>query len=389
MPNPTNFLSHRSYSVVKIEGDSFTIVRLTSMPSSASPKTRQGFDYASLDPATSRFVQQRTGEIRLLMKRTAQDIIELGQKLIAVKDKLGHGYFLDWLEAEFGWSYPTAARFMQVANSFNESYQIDNFAPSALYEIFAPSTPVAARDEALARAASGEPITNKVAKAIKQKYATPSTKPKQKSEPEPKPEPTLQLPSPPSIQVPLLEQSRSKQQIVAILPPKQTLTSSQVSNVLLPQPASATQRIHTKLPVPAPDVPGEWWQLGGKHLLYCGDPNSLEFLERIPEQVSLLFAFPPSFGWLPAIPAKTYIISSEYLPQGKNSDQFDEFLESNVLFNSNLKDTVVCCFLPVPDIVVVISRLARIGLLAEPDARRCNAVITDWKKAGVKVERIS
>ena len=29
MPNPTNFLSHWSYSVVKIEGDSFTIVRLT------------------------------------------------------------------------------------------------------------------------------------------------------------------------------------------------------------------------------------------------------------------------------------------------------------------------------------------------------------------------
>lgn len=355
---------------------------LISMPVSVSPSAHQNFDYTLLDPKTSQFVQQQTGEIRVLMKLSFESIVQIGQKLKTVKEQLGHGYFRDWLSAEFKWGAWTATKFMQVAERFEgTNFSHLDIAPSALYDLAAPSTPQAARDEALARAASGETITHTTAKAIKQKYATPSPKTKQ----QPEPEEVSQLPSPPT-QTPLLEQSRSKPQIVAILPPKQPLVET---NVLLPQSVSRPQGIQPIPPVSAPNVPGEWWQLGGKHLLYCGDPNSPEFLKRIPDQVNLLFAFPPSFGWLPAIPAKTYIISSDYLPQGKNPDQLDEFLESSVLFNSNLKDAVVCCFLPVPDIVVVISRLARIGLLAEPDARRCNAIITDWKKAGVKVERLS
>lgn len=82
--------------------------RITPMPGSASPSSRKVFDYASLDAGTSQFVQQQTGEIRVLMKRTAQGIIEVGQKLIEVKEKLGHGRFGEWLEAEFAWSDFTA-----------------------------------------------------------------------------------------------------------------------------------------------------------------------------------------------------------------------------------------------------------------------------------------
>lgn len=371
-------------TVAKIRG-ALSYALLISMPVSVSPSARQNFDYTLLEPTTSQFVQQQTGEIRALMKLSFESIVQIGQKLKTVKEQLGHGYFRDWLKAEFKWGAWTATKFMQVAERFEgTNFSHLDIAPSALYDLAAPSTPQAAREEALNRAASGETITHTTAKAIKQKYTTPSTKPKQ----QPEPEAVSRLPSPPPTQTPLLEQSRSKPQIVAILPPKQPLVETKTTNVLLPQSISTVHRIQPIPPVSAPNVPGEWWQLGGKHLLYCGDPNSPEFLERIPDQVSLLFAFPPTFGWLPTIPAKTYIISSEYLPQGKNSDQLDEFLESSILFNSNLKDTVVSCFLPVPDIVVVISRLARIALLAEPDARRCNAIISDWKKAGVKVERI-
>ena len=382
----TSLLNYKCYKVARIKGDSLTIARIFPMPALATHKERQQFDYSTLDPQTSQFVQQQTGEIRALMKRTAQDIIEVGQKLTQVKKQLGHGRFRDWLHAEFEWSVSAATRFMQVSERF-QFVNLANLdlAPSALYELAAPATPESARVEAIARAKTGESITHKAAKTIKQKYATSSIKPKI----EPQSEEASQRHEPTPTKAPLVPQSSPKQQIVAILPPKHTLPGTEATNVLLSQPGAVIQGIQPKPPVSAPNVPGEWWQLGGKHLLYCGDPNSLEFLERIPEQVSLLFAFPPISGWLPAISAKTYIVSSEYLPQGKNPDQFDEFLESNVLFNSNLKDTVVCCFLPVPDIVIVISRLARIGLLAEPDARRCNAVITDWKKAGVKVERIS
>ena len=51
------------------------------------------FDYASLEPETRIVVQQRTSEIRGLMRRAAQDIIDIGLKLIEVKERLPHGAF--------------------------------------------------------------------------------------------------------------------------------------------------------------------------------------------------------------------------------------------------------------------------------------------------------
>jgi hypothetical protein len=37
------------------------------------------------------------------MKRTAQDIVDIGQKLIEVKQQLGRGNFEDWLKVGFDW----------------------------------------------------------------------------------------------------------------------------------------------------------------------------------------------------------------------------------------------------------------------------------------------
>jgi hypothetical protein len=140
------FLTTNSYWVAKIKGSSLTIARVISMPASVSPSVRQDFDYSTLDATTSQFVQQQTGEIRALMKRTAQDIIEVGQKLTQVKKKLGHGRFRDWLRSEFQWSVSAATRFMQVSEQF-QFVNLSNLdlAPSALYELAAPSTPEAAR----------------------------------------------------------------------------------------------------------------------------------------------------------------------------------------------------------------------------------------------------
>lgn len=126
------------------------------------------FDYGALDPETRIVVQQRTGEIKSLMRRSAQDIIDIGLKLIEVKERLPHGNFGPWLKDEFGWSADTAQRFMLVAERFGESEkpQIAAFAPSALYALAAPSTPGPARAEALERAAAGEEITHAAAKEI-------------------------------------------------------------------------------------------------------------------------------------------------------------------------------------------------------------------------------
>ncbi len=385
MATLTNSPAQKSYCLAKIRSNSLTIAPLTFMPSSIIPKAHQGFDYASLDAPTSQFLQQHTDEIQALMKRTAQNIIDVGQKLIEVKNKLGHGYFLTWLQAEFGWSYPTAARFMQVANSFKKSYQIDNFAPSALYELAAPSTPQAARDEALTRAKAGESITGKAAKSIKQKYTVPAAP---KSEPAPKldAQPISQLS--PTPQVPLA-QPRIKQEIIAIRPKPVAIalptTDSSISLQAIPTPLL---QVGTQSPMITTDVAGSWWQLVGKHLLYCGDPNSSQFLQRIPEQVPLLLAFPQHKDWQTAIKADVRVIITEHLPQCKDPNLLDEILESNLLHHSKVGMVVVNCFVPSLEILSIVNRLGRRGLFAEPDAKRVNAVISDWRQAGLKVEKV-
>lgn len=103
---------------------------------------QQGFDYASLPDVTATDLRLTAERIRLRMKRTAEDIIAIGQELIAAKEKAGHGRFGVWLKAEFEMSQDTAARFMNVAGRFDE--QIPQFAeynPSILYLLAAPSTP--------------------------------------------------------------------------------------------------------------------------------------------------------------------------------------------------------------------------------------------------------
>ena len=111
------------------------------------------FDYNALEPETREFVEQRTDEIRVLVKRSAQDIIEIGRMLTEVKGALEYGKFGDWLSAEFEWSQMTASRFMRVHARFKSNNLLDfNIAPSALCLLASPSTPDDAVDEALERA---------------------------------------------------------------------------------------------------------------------------------------------------------------------------------------------------------------------------------------------
>ncbi|MUG96556.1 DUF3102 domain-containing protein [Scytonema sp. UIC 10036] len=125
------------------------------------------FDYAVLSPQVRILVQSKTSELKSLMRRSAQDLIDIGQKLTEVKEQLGHGNFGVWLKAEFDWSVRTAGRFMQVATQFKSAELANlNIAVSALYLLAEPSTPQKARQQALELAKKGENITFNKAKAI-------------------------------------------------------------------------------------------------------------------------------------------------------------------------------------------------------------------------------
>lgn len=125
-----------------------------------------GYDYAALDSPTAALAQQAAGEIKEKVRRAAQDIIDIGNRLLDVKAALPHGAFTGWLDAEFGWGERQARRFMNVAEAFKTDNLSDlQIAPSALYALAAPSTPAEAREELLQQARNGQPVSNKDAQA--------------------------------------------------------------------------------------------------------------------------------------------------------------------------------------------------------------------------------
>lgn len=126
------------------------------------------FDYATLDMETRVVVQQKTEEIKTLMRRTAQDIIDIGSRLIEVKQRLGHGNFGVWLDSEFGWNRVTASKFMNVYRQFSNVQSSEHLRLSfeTMAYLASPSTPEAARIESIERAGQGEPITHAKAKTI-------------------------------------------------------------------------------------------------------------------------------------------------------------------------------------------------------------------------------
>ncbi len=55
---------------------------------------------------------QHAEAIRALGRRALSDVVEIGERLAKAKQLIGHGHWLAWLKAEFGWTDETARRFM-------------------------------------------------------------------------------------------------------------------------------------------------------------------------------------------------------------------------------------------------------------------------------------
>lgn len=118
------------------------------------------FDYDHLSPDVRTEVQEHTTRLHELERRTGEGIIEMGQRLIAVKARLGHGQFGAWIDAEFGWSEPTAQRFMRVSEVF-QNRQIDGFQTSALYALASGNIPEHIRERFIDVAEAGRPVRHK------------------------------------------------------------------------------------------------------------------------------------------------------------------------------------------------------------------------------------
>jgi hypothetical protein len=114
------------------------------------------------------FLREAADRIRFRISRTVQDVIEIGRELIAVKNRLGHGNFLPWIDREFKMTDKSAERFMSVAEQFGDKFDsVSNLTLTALYELSATSTPDEVRTEVAERVAAGDSVTAAKVKALK------------------------------------------------------------------------------------------------------------------------------------------------------------------------------------------------------------------------------
>lgn len=126
------------------------------------------FDYSVLDNETAQIARDVADAIRQRNRRGNALAIEIGNDLLGVKERLGHGNFGKWLKAEFDWSERTAQRFMQAAEAFKGKSDTVAVLPAAtMYRLSAPSTPVEIRERVISDLEAGKPIDpQKVQNAI-------------------------------------------------------------------------------------------------------------------------------------------------------------------------------------------------------------------------------
>lgn len=78
-----------------------------------------------------------TAEIKVLKSQTAQNIIEIGKRLIQAKEILPHGQWEVWLETRADISRVTASRFMKIAKEFSNVSPATHLSSSKLFELLA------------------------------------------------------------------------------------------------------------------------------------------------------------------------------------------------------------------------------------------------------------
>lgn len=98
-----------------------------------------GFDYSGVSAAVAEEAEATAERIR---NRHRASIIDTGNDLRSIKDKLAHGKFGNWLDYHFGMSERTAQNYMNAAMAFGSVPKVvDLLPPSTVYKLAAKGAP--------------------------------------------------------------------------------------------------------------------------------------------------------------------------------------------------------------------------------------------------------
>lgn len=308
------------------------------------------FDYTSLDQQTADFVLQETEKIKTLMRQTVEGIIETGERLHKVKQRLKHGEFMTWVENEIKCHYSTALHFMRVWQTFGE--QKEQIADvginvSVLYLLSAPSTPEEFRTKIVRLAQAGNSISFSEVKRLKKEYI------QQKSE-------------------------GSSPQLSAVA--SDSITTIDVSaDSAATKPQVKPQKIVNI--IPQARTQSKFWNLG-KHLLFCGSVQSLEFRKQLPAQVSLNIGFPNLSSWeqkaLFPIPAKSTLVFHSVF-QDLDLVTLRNIIQRSIELCTESGEEILFSFLPYPEMLILAENLNCKCFIAESDVKRCENIIAFWQ----------
>ena len=96
-----------------------------------------------------RTIDTITAEINYYKQQTAQNIIEIGRRLIEAKQKLPHGQWTNWLRDTVEFSQQTATNFMNIAMQYSNSQPVGNLSYTKLVALL--QVPDAEREDFLAK----------------------------------------------------------------------------------------------------------------------------------------------------------------------------------------------------------------------------------------------
>jgi Protein of unknown function (DUF3102) len=115
------------------------------------------FNYGAVPPSLVPNLQEQAKLIKNLIAKTTEGLIEVGRNLVAVKQQLDHGQFIDWVEIEVGIARRTAQRYMRIAwLAETKSDSVSLLPPTTAYRLAAESAPREVVDHVLDRAVNGE-----------------------------------------------------------------------------------------------------------------------------------------------------------------------------------------------------------------------------------------
>ena len=313
------------------------------------------FDYDNFDRETASLLIEETDKIRAIMKKTVENIIEIGGRLYKVKAKLEYGLFKQWIETELSLDYTTANNFMRVFDTFNnrkEEIAKLGLNVSVLYLMSARNTPEAFREEVFRRAEAGYPLSHAEAKQLKKEY---------------------------------LERSQTDKSVTTIEASVSTELEEKAS-----QP-SARQDSPPKKPTKRQEIVGvvrqqKVWQLGS-HLLYCGFANSPEFRDFVASlTISFNIGFPNFADWtqenLFPVKARSTLVYNTLI-SNVDLTSLLTMVQLSIEFSTEEKDKLIFSFLPYPELLLLSDKLVCDCFIAEPDPAKCQAIVARWQQFAV------